>query len=127
MRVALGLKRKQNSLRPTKKQSRGNSRWLSSSRKSQFRPRLTSRSGAARFRKRALQEPHVHNGGAMRVRVLKFRVYANGNYWTTTGWEDDAVSDFDESACGRVEGRAGDARGHGKSAGAAAARFGEAV
>ena len=44
--------------------------------------------------------------------MLKFRVYANRNYWTTTGWKDDAVSNFDESAGGRVEGRAGDARGH---------------
>src|SRR5882762_6947541 len=61
------------------------------------------------------------------VGVLKFRVYADRNYWTTTSWEDDAVSDFDEGACGRVEGRAGDARGHGEGAGAAAAGFGEAV
>src|SRR6267154_1849713 len=135
MRVVSGLKRKQNSFRPTKKQSRENSRWPSSSRKSRFRPRLTSRSGAARFgpsatlgiKKRALQEPQVHNGGAVRVRVLKFRVYADRNYWTTTGWEDDAVSNFDESACGRVEGRAGDACGHGEGAGAAAPGSGEAV
>ena len=61
------------------------------------------------------------------MRVLKFRVYANRNYWTTTGWEDDAVSNFDESAGGRVEGRAGDARGHGEGARAAAVGFGEAV
>src|SRR5437762_14371729 len=59
--------------------------------------------------------------------VLKFRVYANGNYWTAKGWEDDAVSDFDEGTCGRVEGRAGDARRHGEGAGAAVAGFGEAV
>src|SRR5882672_9242549 len=61
------------------------------------------------------------------ARVLNFSAHADRNYWTTTGWEDDAVPDFDEGACGRVEGRAGDAGGHGESAGAAAARFGEAV
>jgi len=33
------------------------------------------------------------------ARVLKFRVYADRNYWTTTGWEDDAVPDSDESDC----------------------------
>src|SRR6266446_7677742 len=59
--------------------------------------------------------------------VLNFRVYANRNYWTTTGWKDDAVPDFDESARGRVEGRTGDAGGRGESAGAAAAGFGETV
>jgi len=61
------------------------------------------------------------------MRVLKFVVYANRNYWTTTGWEDDAVPDFDEGACGRVKGRTRDAGGHGEGAGAAAAGFGEAV
>src|ERR1700729_3551823 len=53
--------------------------------------------------------------------VLKFRVYADRNYWTTTGWEDDAVSDFDEGEC-RCEGRlAGDACRRGEGAGVAAA------
>ncbi len=60
-------------------------------------------------------------------RVLNFSAYADRNYWTTTGWEDDAVSNFDEGARGRVEGRAGDARRHGEGARAATAGFGEAV
>ena len=72
-----------------------------------------------------LSQTSLQNGQA--DAVLKFRVYANRNYWTTTGWEDDAVPDFDESACGRVEGRTGDARRNRESAGATAAGFGEAV
>src|SRR6266704_2601133 len=75
----------------------------------------------ARLGRRPLQQQRQ----AVCAGVLKFRVYADRNYWTTTGWEDDAVSNFDESACGRVEGRAGDACGHGEGAGAAVAGFGE--
>ena len=52
--------------------------------------------------------------------MLNFRVYADRNYWTTSGWEDDAVSDFDEGACGSREGRAGDAGRRGEGARAAA-------
>ena len=59
--------------------------------------------------------------------VLEFRVYADRNYWTTTGWEDDAVPDFDEGACRSGEGRSGDAGGRGQGARAAAGRAGEAV
>src|SRR5580704_7294660 len=59
--------------------------------------------------------------------VLNFRVYADGNYWTTTGWEDDAVSDFDEGER-RGEGRlAGDACRRGEGARAAAGRAGQVV
>ena len=56
--------------------------------------------------------------------VLNFRVYANRNYWTTTGWKDDAVPDSDEGACGSGEGWVGDAGWRGEGAGAAAAGVG---
>ena len=36
--------------------------------------------------------------------VLNFRVYADWNYWTATGWEDHIVPDPHES---HVEGKAG--------------------
>jgi len=35
--------------------------------------------------------------------VLHFRVYADRNYWTTTGWEDDAVRILTKA---HVDGRA---------------------
>ena len=56
----------------------------------------------------------------MEAAVLNFFAYADWNYWTTTGWEDDAVPDIDEGACGSGEGWAGDAGGRGEGAGAAA-------
>src|SRR6266849_8578116 len=59
--------------------------------------------------------------------VLLFRVYADGNYWTAAGWEDDAVPDFDEGACRGEGGGFDDARGRGESAGAAAAAARQAL
>ena len=56
--------------------------------------------------------------------VLDFFAYADGDYWTTTGWEDDAVPDFDEGTCGSGEGWAGDAGRSGEGAGAAAGGVG---
>ena len=57
---------------------------------------------------------------ARRLGVLNFFAYADRNYWTTTGWEDDAVQDFDEGACRSGEGRSGDAGGRGQGARTAA-------
>ena len=66
------------------------------------RPWIVAESGVsvlcqrARFRKRALQNlPRIRRQRLTEGRVLVLRVYANGNYWTATGWKNDAVSDFD--------------------------------
>src|SRR6266849_3076533 len=47
--------------------------------------------------------------------VLGFIVYADRDYWTTTGWKDDAVPDIDEGARGGEGRGVGDARRRGKS------------
>src|SRR5260370_38248662 len=57
---------------------------------------------------------------AAEVAVLLFRVYADGNYWAGAGWEDDAVSDFDEGARRGESGFAGNACGRSEGGGAAA-------
>src|SRR2546429_7232418 len=49
---------------------------------------------------------HLRVGRVMGVAVLPSKVYADGNYWTTTSRKDHAVSDFDEGGRGR-QGRAG--------------------
>src|SRR5437016_8201815 len=59
--------------------------------------------------------------------VLGLPVYARRNYWTTAGWEDDTVSDFDEGARRREGWAVGDARGRGEGAGAAVGGVGEAL
>ena len=51
--------------------------------------------------------------------VLDFRVYANGNYWTTTGWEDYLVPDFNQGFGRGERWVAGDSCGCGEGAGAA--------
>lgn len=59
--------------------------------------------------------------------VGKGKRLADGNYWTATSGEDDAVSDFDESERRGQRRRVGYARGRGEGAGAEAAGAGEAV
>ena len=51
--------------------------------------------------------------------VLDFRVYANGNYWTTTGWEDYLVPDFNQGFGRGERWVAGDSCGRGEGTGAA--------
>ena len=59
--------------------------------------------------------------------VLNSRVYASGNYWTTTGGEDHAVPDSDEGARRGKRRGVGDTRGRSQSSGAAASGAGEAL
>src|SRR5258708_29343885 len=88
---------------------------------------ITSGSAATEQRRREVKEKFQHrdHGGRREEGpedVLVCDVYADGNYWAGAGWEDDAVSDFDEGARRRESGFAGNTRGSRESAGATARR-----
>src|SRR5712664_40389 len=86
---------------------------------------ITSGSAATEQRRREVKEKfHHRDHGGRREEgpedVLICGVYADGNYWAGAGWEDDAVSDFDEGSRRGEGGFAGNACGSRESAGAAA-------
>ena len=79
---------------------------------------ITSDSAAREQRRREVKEKfhhRVHRGRREEgpEDVLICGVYADGNYWAGAGWEDDAVSDFDEGARRGESGFARNACGRG--------------